>query len=75
MSASFVVIVQPNKRTGVRRERIEFRDAYAAENEAARLRSLGWHAYAKDVKADAARERARQADAREFEARQRRRTP
>ncbi|MGI8895363.1 MAG: hypothetical protein ACR2HE_06905 [Casimicrobiaceae bacterium] len=75
MSAPFVVVVEPNKRTGVRRERIEFRDAYAAEHEAARLRALGWSAYAKDTKADAARRRALQVEAREFDARQCRRTP
>jgi len=75
MSAPFVAIVQPNKTHGVKRERIVFKDAYAAESEAARLRSLGWSAYAKDVKADAARKRAQQRDAREFETRQRRLTP
>ena len=46
-AAPFVVIVQPNRQHRVKRDRIEFYDAYAAEKEAARLRSFGFSAYAK----------------------------
>jgi len=46
-AAPFVVIVQPNRQHRVKRDRIEFYDAYAAEKEAARLRSFGFSAYEK----------------------------
>ena len=57
MKHPFLVIVCPNKRTGCKSQRTQHATALEAEQEAARLRSLGWSAYARE-KNDPARQRA-----------------
>ncbi len=49
-AALFAVVVRPNKRYKVKGYRAEYATALDAEREAARLRSLGWTAYAEEQK-------------------------
>ncbi|MBA3505916.1 MAG: hypothetical protein H0T80_09090 [Betaproteobacteria bacterium] len=49
-AAPFVVVVSPDKRNNVKGYRAHYATAIDAEREAARLRSLGWTAYAEEQK-------------------------